>query len=440
MNPSQVTVVGAGMAGVEAAWQLARRGIRVTLVESKPALISPAHSTPLFAEIVCSNSFRSNDVESPAGMLKAELRRADSLVLACADATRVPAGDALAVDRHLFARLVTLRLAVQSNIRIERRPIEQWPDGPVIVATGPLTGDALARLLAREVGATSLYFYDAIAPIVDAETIDFRHAFRQSRYGKGEGDEYVNCPLTADEYRAFVDEVSKARMVAPHAFEEARYFEGCLPIEVMAQRGEDVLAFGPMRPVGLVDPRFGTRPHAVVQLRQENRHATAYNMVGFQTRMAYPEQRRIFHMIPALAEADFLRYGSIHRNTYVDAPRLLGPELELRARPNVQLAGLLCGVEGYIESCAMGLLAAVFLAARLRGTVAAPPPETTALGALWGHVTRPRGPGQAFQPANVHFGLLPPLPERAHKRERRFLHAQRAARDLSPWLSTQASR
>ncbi len=434
MRHSEITVVGGGMAGAEAAWQLARRGVFVTLVEGKPGAISPAHSSPLLAEIVCSNSFRSDDATSPPGMLKAELRRAGSLILACADATRVPAGDALAVERHAFARLVTTRIAMEPRIRLERRPVEEWPAGPVIVATGPLTGDALARLLAREVGATSLYFYDAIAPIVDADTIDLTRAFRQSRWGKGDGDDYLNAPMTHDEYRAFVEAVRDARKISPHAFEEARYFEGCIPIEVMAERGDDVLAFGPMRPVGLVDPASGARPHAVVQLRLENRHRTAYNLVGFQTRMAYPDQKRVFRLIPALREAEFLRFGSIHRNTYLDAPRLLGPELELRARPDVRVAGLLCGVEGYIESCAMGLCAAIFAAARLRGRAQAAPPDTTALGALLSHVTRMRGVGEVFQPANIHFGLLPPLPDRATKRERRLLHAKRAERDIAPWL------
>lgn len=436
---SDVAVIGAGLAGAEAAWHLARRGASVTLVEGKPAAISPAHRTPLFAEIVCSNSLRSDDRETPPGMLKRELRAAGSLVLACADETRVPAGEALAVDRHAFARLVTTRLATEPRVRIERRPVEAWPPGPVIVATGPLTGDALARLLMREVGAQSLYFYDAIAPIVDAETIDASRAFRQSRWGRGDGDEYVNCPLTRDEYRAFVAELRAARKVEPHAFEEARYFEGCLPIEVMAARGLDALAHGPMRPVGLCDPRTGERPHAVVQLRPESRHGTACGMVGFQTRMAHPEQRRVFRLVPALREAEFLRMGSIHRNTYLDAPRLLGPELDLRARPDVRVAGLLCGVEGYMESCAMGLLAAVFLAARLAGGVAPPPPPTTALGALHAHVTRPRGPGEAFSPQNLHYGLLPPLPERAGRRERRWMHARRAERDFAPWLAAVAA-
>ena len=447
-------VVGGGLAGCEAAWQLAERGVDVTLRESKPEVMSAAHSTPLLAEIVCSNSLRSDAVESPAGLLKAELRRAGSLILACADATRVPAGEALAVDRFAFARLVTSRIASHPRIRLERRVVDQLPDGDAIVATGPLTGGRLARQLGELCGRP-LYFYDAIAPIVDAETIDRTIAFRASRWGKdtkvagdgagvadghadadadGESGDYLNCPLDRDEYAAFVAAVRAGRKVAPHSFEEARYFEGCLPIEVMADRGLDVLAFGPMRPVGLVDPRTGKRPHAVVQLRPETRHLSAYNLVGFQTRLAYPEQQRIFRMIPGLGGAEFLRMGSIHRNSYVDSPRLLGAELELRGRPTIRLAGQITGVEGYIESTAMGLLAGRFAAARAKGTVAAPPPPESAMGALYVHVTRPRAAREPFEPMNINFGLLPPLAGRAAKRDRRRLYAQRAVAAFGAWV------
>ncbi len=447
MQPD-VTVIGGGLAGCEAAWQLARRGVQVALIESKPVLTSPAHQTPLLAEIVCSNSLRSDEPEAPAGLLKAELRRAESLILACADRTRVPAGDALAVDRHAFARLCTTRIALEPRIRLERRLVERLPDGEVIVATGPLTGPALASEL-RALTGENLYFYDAIAPIVDAETIDWSKIFLGSRHDRerdagaragaadGAGD-YVNCPLERAEYEAFVAAVRAGRQVQPHTFEEPRYFEGCLPIEVMAERGEMVLAFGPLRPVGLHDPRTGKRPYAVLQLRTENRFRTAFNLVGCQTRLAYPEQKRIFRLIPALAQAEFLRFGSIHRNSYLDAPRCLGPELELRARPQVRLAGLLTGVEGYIESCAMGLLAARFLAARLSGSVAAPPPATTALGSLLAYVTRPRAPGERFQPTNINFGLLPPVEARANKADRRRLAVERATRDLGEWLAAAA--
>jgi len=449
-----VLVVGGGLAGCEATWQLAERGVDVTLRESKPEVMSAAHSTPLLAEIVCSNSLRSDAVESPAGLLKAELRRAGSLILACADATRVPAGEALAVDRFAFARLVTSRIAGHPRIRLERRVVDQLPDGDAIVATGPLTGGRLARQLG-ELCCRPLYFYDAIAPIVDAETIDRTIAFRASRWGKdtkvagdgagvadghadadadGESGDYLNCPLDRDEYAAFVAAVRAGRKVAPHSFEEARYFEGCLPIEVMADRGLDVLAFGPMRPVGLVDPRTGKRPHAVVQLRPETRHLSAYNLVGFQTRLAYPEQQRIFRMIPGLGGAEFLRMGSIHRNSYVDSPRLLGAELELRGRPTIRLAGQITGVEGYIESKAMGLLAGRFAAARAKGTGAAPPPPESAMGALYVHVTRPRAAREPFEPMNINFGLLPPLAGRAAKRDRRRLYAQRAVAAFGAWV------
>jgi methylenetetrahydrofolate--tRNA-(uracil-5-)-methyltransferase len=455
-----VLVVGGGLAGCEAAWQLAERGVDVTLRESKPEVMSAAHSTPLLAEIVCSNSLRSDAVESPAGLLKAELRRAGSLILACADATRVPAGEALAVDRFAFARLVTSRIASHPRIRLERRVVDQLPDGDAIIATGPLTGGRLARQLGELCGRP-LYFYDAIAPIVDAETIDRSIAFRASRWGRdtkvstdadghghaqadadaegvapadAESGDYLNCPLDRDEYAAFVAAVRAGRKVTPHSFEEARYFEGCLPIEVMADRGLDVLAFGPMRPVGLVDPRSGRRPHAVVQLRPETRHLSAYNLVGFQTRLAYPEQQRIFRMIPGLGAAEFLRMGSIHRNSYVDSPRLLGAELELRGRPTVRLAGQITGVEGYIESTAMGLLAGRFAAARAKGTVAAPPPPESAMGALYVHVTRPRAAREPFEPMNINFGLLPPLAGRAPKRDRRRLYAQRAVAAFGAWI------
>jgi methylenetetrahydrofolate--tRNA-(uracil-5-)-methyltransferase len=461
-------VVGGGLAGCEAAWQLAERGIDVVLRESKPEVMSAAHSTPLLAEIVCSNSLRSDSVESPAGLLKAELRRAGSLILACADATRVPAGEALAVDRFAFARLVTARIANHPRIQLERRVVDALPEGrgdvgsdvdvDVILATGPLTGGKLARQLGELCGRP-LYFYDAIAPIVDAETIDRAIAFRASRWGRdtkasavgeapgasggqadgdaggeAESGDYINCPLDRDEYAAFVAAVRGGRKVAPHSFEDARYFEGCLPIEVMADRGLDVLAFGPMRPVGLTDPRTGKRPHAVVQLRPENRYLSSYNIVGFQTRLAYPEQQRIFRMIPGLGAAEFLRMGSIHRNSYVDSPRLLGRELELRDRPRIRLAGQITGVEGYIESTAMGLLAGRFAAARAKGSVAAPPPPESAMGALHTHVTRARGIGETFEPMNINFGLLPPLPGRAPKKERRRLYAERAVAAFATWV------
>jgi methylenetetrahydrofolate--tRNA-(uracil-5-)-methyltransferase len=453
----EVTVIGGGPAGCEAAWQLAEAGVRVALVDMKPAALSPAHQTPLLCELVCSNSLRSDEPTAPAGLLKRELRRAGSLVIAAADRHKVPAGAALAVERFGFAREVTTRLALHPNVTIERRVVERLPEGPTILATGPLTGGALADELRRLCGGERFYFYDAIAPIVAADSVDPELSFRASRWDKhtepacaddacegvggdvGVGD-YLNCPLDQATYQAFVAEVRAARKVVPRDFEEARYFEGCLPIEVMADRGEDVLRHGPMRPVGITDPRTGRWPYAVVQLRPENRYLTAYNLVGFQTRMAYPEQQRIFSMIPALGGAEFLRFGSIHRNSYLDSPRLLGPELELKTRPDVRVAGLLTGVEGYIESCAMGLVAAWFAAAALRGATMAPPPVTTALGALHYHATRHRGTGEKFAPTNINFGLLPPLGVKAKKRERAAMHAERAGRDLEAYLAALAPR
>jgi methylenetetrahydrofolate--tRNA-(uracil-5-)-methyltransferase len=445
---ADVTVIGGGLAGCEAAWQLAERGLKVALVDQKPVAMSPAHQTPLLCELVCSNSLRSDEREAPAGLLKYELRRAGSLVIACADQHKVPAGGALAVDRVGFGREVTVRLAMHPNVRVERRVIDELPDGPVIVATGPLTGGRLARQVRDLLGGDRLYFYDAIAPIIEADSIDWDHAFRQSRWDRetdmggaeggapveGETGDYVNCPLDREQYYAFVNAVREGRKVAPHHFEEPKYFEGCLPIEVMAARGDDVLAYGPMRPIGLRDPKTGKRPYAVVQLRPENQWRTCYNLVGFQTRLAYPEQKRIFAMIPALANADFLRYGSIHRNSYIDSPALLGGELELRTRPDVRFAGQITGVEGYIESCAMGLLAARFTAARLTGSVAEAPPPSTALGGLLHHVTAARAPKERFVPTNINFGLLPPPDGRVKKKDRRGWLVTRAERDLDAWL------
>jgi methylenetetrahydrofolate--tRNA-(uracil-5-)-methyltransferase len=452
MKPA-VTVVGAGMAGSEAAWQLAEAGLDVALVEMKPCAMSPAHQSPLLGELVCSNSLRSDDPIAPAGLLKHELRRAGSMVIACADQHRVPAGQALAVERFGFARAITQRLALHPRIRIERRRLDDLPDQPVIVATGPLTEGQLGEVIRAQLGGDRMYFYDAIAPIVAADSIDWDHAFRASRWGRdsaapdahddrdraaggdtGVGD-YVNCPLTKDEYEAFVAAVNAGRKILPHDFEEPRYFESCMPIEVMAERGPQTLRFGPMRPIGLRDPRTGHRPWAVVQLRPENRYQTAYNLVGFQTRLAYPEQQRIFQMIPALHKAEFLRFGSIHRNTYIDAPARLGPSFELRDRPNIRFAGLLTGVEGYIESCAMGLLVAWLLAGELTGRTVAPPPATTMFGGLYQHVTAPRDEGYKYGPTNVNYGLLPPLPG-VRKDHRKHRMAERATADFDAWLAT----
>jgi methylenetetrahydrofolate--tRNA-(uracil-5-)-methyltransferase len=445
------------MAGSEAAWQLAEAGLHVALVEMKPCAMSPAHQSPLLGELVCSNSLRSDDPVAPAGLLKHELRRAGSLVIACADEHRVPAGQALAVERFGFARAITQRLALHPRIRIERRRMDDLPNHPVIVATGPLTEGALGAVIKQELGGDRMYFYDAIAPIVAAESIDWDRAFRGSRWGRdsdvqgrdtdgeraaggdtGVGD-YVNCPMNKDEYEAFVAAVNAGRKVLPHDFEEPRYFESCMPIEVMAERGPETLRFGPMRPIGLRDPRTGHRPWAVVQLRPENRYQTAYNLVGFQTRLAYPEQQRIFQMIPGLSRAEFLRFGSIHRNTYIDAPSRLGANLELRDRPNVRFAGLLTGVEGYIESCAMGMMVAWLLAGELTGRAASPPPPTTMMGGLYNHVTQPREGNYKYGPTNVNYGLLPPLPG-TRKDNRKQRMAERANADFDAWLAGVAVR
>jgi len=451
-----VTVVGGGMAGSEAAWQLAEAGLHVALVEMKPCALSPAHQTPLLGELVCSNSLRSDDLIAPAGLLKHELRRAGSLVIACADQHRVPAGQALAVERFGFARAITQRLALHPRIRIERRRIEDLPEHPVIVATGPLTEGALGEVIKAELGGDRMYFYDAIAPIVAADSIDWDFAFRGSRWGKeaegkltdedraaggdtGVGD-YVNCPMNKVQYEAFVEAVNAGRKVLPHDFEEPKYFESCMPIEVMAERGDQTLRFGPMRPIGLRDPRTGHRPWAVVQLRPENRYQTAYNLVGFQTRLAYPEQQRIFAMIPALHKAEFLRFGSIHRNTYIDAPSRLGKHLELLGRPNVRFAGLLTGVEGYIESCAMGMIVAWLLAGELTGRAAIPPPPTTMMGGLYNHVTQVREGNYKYGPTNVNYGLLPPLPDPTRRDNRKPRMAERARSDFDAWLAGIAVR
>lgn len=438
MATQQVTVIGGGLAGGECAFQLARRGVRVVLLEMKPGKRSPAHQRDTLAELVCSNSFRSDNPENAIGLLHAELRDLDSMVFACADQCRVPAGDALAVDRERFSALVTHRLSNDSSIEVRRGEVVRVPDGTVVIATGPLTSEALTVDLARFVGE-KIYFYDAIAPIVAADSIDMSVAFAQSRYGKGGGADYLNLPMTRDEYLAFVSSLRMAEKVPPHEFEEPRYFEGCLPIEVMAERGDEVLAFGPMKPVGLQDPRTGRRPHAVVQLRMEDQSASAYNLVGFQTRLTWPEQKRIFRQIPGLGQAEFLRLGQIHRNTFIDAPRLLAPDFSLRAERRLFFAGQITGVEGYVESAACGYLVALSIAARLEHREWTPPPATTALGALYRHVTGAAHPeNYSYQPTNIIFALFPPLPERVRKQEKRARMARRAREDFAQWAHTLA--
>ncbi len=435
-----VSIVGAGLAGCEAAWQAARRGLDVSLFEMKPVHFSPAHGSPDFAELVCSNSLRSDQLGNAVGLLKEEMRRLGSIVLEAAGEAAVPAGRALAVDRAAFSRRITESIESHPRIRVHRERVNRIPDtSPVILATGPLTGTELARDLQDLLGEQYLYFYDALSPIVYADSIDHEVAFRASRYEEGEGD-YLNLPLTQDDYARFVDALLEAETVPLHSFEAALYFEGCLPIEEMARRGRDTLAHGPMKPVGLTDPRNGTRPHAVVQLRQEDKRGILYGFVGFQTKLRIGEQKRIFRSLPGCGEATFARFGSVHRNTYVNAPRRLRPTLELRARPGVYLAGQMAGVEGYVESAALGLLAGVNVAQAARGRPPLLPDERTAHGALIRYLMD--ADPQRFQPMNVNYGLFPPLEgprRRLRKRERHQLMAERALHALATYAEQAAA-
>ena len=406
-----VTVIGAGLAGSEASWQLARRGIQVTLREMKPEKKTPAHETAYFAELCCSNSLRSDQLENAVGLLKEELRRLDSLILSCADATRVEAGGALAVDRHGFARLVTERLRSHPNITVVPGEVTELPEGEVVVASGPLTSDALAEHLQTLLGgsASALHFYDAAAPLVSAESIDMEKAWMGSRYDRGTAD-YVNCPMSEEEYEAFWQALTTAREAEVHGFEDQKVFEGCMPVEVMARRGRETLCYGPLKPRGLTDPRTGREPYAVVQLRRDNREGSVYNLVGFQTHLRFPEQRRVFSMIPALHDAEFLRYGVMHRNTFLNSPRLLDRYYRLKAEPRIAFAGQMTGVEGYVESAASGFLAGVETARRLRGLPPVDFPQETAIGALGLYVSNPSV--TVFQPMNINFGIMPPLGHR----------------------------
>ena len=413
------------------AWQAAEQGVRVVLHEMKPQKFSPAHQLEGLAELVCSNSLRGASLENAVGLLKEELRRAGSLFMAAADACRVPAGGALAVDRDLFSRHVTEKIEAHPLIELVRGEVTEIPaEGLVIIASGPLTSDALAERIG-ELAGDYLYFYDAIAPIVAASSIDLTTVFRASRYGKGEGDDYLNCPMTGEQYRSFVAALLAADKVPARAFEKMIHFEGCMPVEEIAERGVDTLRFGPMKPVGLTDPATGAEPYAVVQLRQENRQATMYNLVGFQTKLTWPEQQRIFRMIPGLAQAEFVRLGSMHRNTYINAPRLLSATCQLQREPRILFAGQITGVEGYVESAASGFLAGVNAA---RGELPSTPPAVTALGSLVGHITNTDG--KQFQPMNVNYGLFPELPGRIRKKEKRALLAARALAAFEEWHKT----
>jgi methylenetetrahydrofolate--tRNA-(uracil-5-)-methyltransferase len=435
-----VNVVGGGLAGSEAAWQLARRGVRVRLYEMRPVRGTEAHRGDRLGELVCSNSFRSASLDAAVGLLKEEMRRLGSLVMEAAHLARVPAGAALAVDRELFAAEITRRIEADPAIEIVREEVaglDRFDSELVIVASGPLTSPALYAELRRLFGRDHLYFYDAISPIVSAESIDRSVAFSASRYQKG-GDDYLNCPLSREEYQRFVDEVLRAEKMPTREFERCIYFEGCMPIEESARRGRNTLAFGPMRPVGLVDPRTGRRPHAVVQLRQDNREATLYSLVGFQTKMTYPEQRRVLRLIPGLERAEFVRLGSLHRNTFIHSPSLLEPTMEFRRRRSLFFAGQLIGVEGYVESAASGLLAGVNAARRVERRPCVVPPLTTALGSLVAYVTASeRG---EFQPMNANYGLFPPIGGSLRGRDKRAELGRRASVDLERWIDGEEIR
>ena len=444
-----VWVIGAGLAGCEVALQLAARGIRVRLFEMKRHQRTPAQVSDHLAELVCSNSFRGAAVEQAVGAIKEEMRRGEGILIRWADHHRVPAGGALAVDREAFSGAVTQAVRRHANIELVEEEVTALPDADtvedIVVATGPLTSDALSQQIVDLCGGRDrLYFYDAIAPIIAADSVDMNVAFRASRYGKGDGDDYLNLPLDREAYEAFVGALSAADYVPTKDFEEERFFEGCLPIEVMAHRGEQTLRFGCMKPVGLDDPRTGRWPYAVVQLRAENEARTAYNMVGFQTRMKWGSQAKVFRSLPGMAAAEFLRMGSIHRNTYIDSPRLLDKELRLKTHPHIRFSGQITGVEGYVESMACGLLVAWMIAARRRGYELAPPPATSTMGALYRHVLGQDRSAAARQvghvPSNIHWGMCPPLAERAPKKEKKRRFGERAVESFGQWWSESRAR
>lgn len=431
MSEKSISIIGGGLAGCEAAWQAAQRGVSVVLHEMKPQRYSPAHGLPGLAELVCSNSLRGISLDNAVGLLKEELRRCGSLTMEAAEATSVPAGGALAVDRGLFSDYVTDKIESHPLIRLERVESTCIPvDGIVIIASGPLTSDALAAALTDLTG-DRLYFYDAIAPIVSAESLDMTKVFAASRYGKGDGDDYLNCPLDEAEYLRFIDELNRGEKVPARDFEKVVHFEGCMPVEELASRGVETLRFGPMKPVGLIDPHTGHEAHAVIQLRAENREKTMYNLVGFQTKLTYGEQRRIFRLIPGLENAEFVRLGSMHRNTFINSPALLETTQQLKSDPRIFFAGQITGVEGYVESAASGFLAGVAAAAFVRDQPINMPSPETAFGALMHHITN--ADVKHFQPMNVNYGLFPELPGRVKKKERRQKLAERALEALEGW-------
>ena len=425
---NHVTVIGAGLAGSECAWQLAQRGVAVTLREMKPEKRTPAHVTDYFAELCCSNSLRGAGLENAVGLLKVELRRLHSLIMRCADATAVPAGGALAVDREGFARKVTEAVLSHPNITMIPGEVTSIPEGDVVIASGPLTSDPLADAIAARLGGgNTLNFFDAAAPLVSFDSVDMNSAYFASRYDKGTPD-YINCPMTREEYLAFWQALTTAQEAEVHGFEDKNVFEGCMPVEVMARRGEDTLRFGPLKPRGLIDPKTGKEPYAVVQLRRDNADGSIYNLVGFQTHLKWPEQRRVFTMIPALRDAQFLRYGVMHRNTYLDSPRLLDRYYRLKSDPRIVFAGQMTGVEGYVESCASGFLAGVELARRLNGQTPIDFPAETAIGALGLYVSN--GSVGDFQPMNINFGIIPPLDHRVKGKRNKNAELSRRSLDI----------
>lgn len=440
MQNISVAIVGAGLAGCECAMVLARAGIAVTLFEQKPAHFSPAHQSDSLAELVCSNSLRSNEWTSGVGLLKQEMRELDSLFMAMADAESVPAGKALAVDRERFSAGITARIMAEPLITLHRQQIHSLDDPAlhgfdrIVIAAGPLASESLSQSLAETIGTSHLYFYDAIAPIVTADSLNYAIVFRGSRYAEPSAEEpgdYLNCPMNKEEYQIFFDALMAAQKVPAREFEKEIHFEGCMPIEALAERGHRTLTFGPLKPVGFDDPRTGRRPWALVQLRAEDRNDALFNLVGCQTKLTYPEQERVFRLIPGLEKAEFVRFGSMHRNTYVNAPQVLNAQLALLHKPHIHLAGQITGVEGYVESAACGLWVGMLLAAHFKGTSLTAPPVETALGALLEHL---RVPIKKFQPSNVHFGLMPELPERAKKLDRKALFSQRAREAFAAWL------
>ena len=425
---NHVTVIGAGLAGSECAWQLAQRGVAVTLREMKPEKRTPAHVTDYFAELCCSNSLRGAGLENAVGLLKEELRRLHSLIMRCADATAVPAGGALAVDREGFAHMVTETIFSHPNITMIPGEVTSIPEGDVVIASGPLTSDPLADAIAARLGGgNTLNFFDAAAPLVSFDSVDMNSAYFASRYDKGTPD-YINCPMTREEYLAFWQALTTAQEAEVHGFEDKNVFEGCMPVEVMARRGEDTLRFGPLKPRGLIDPKTGKEPYAVGQLRRDNADGSIYNLVGFQTHLKWPEQRRVFTMIPALRDAQFLRYGVMHRNTYLDSPRLLDRYYRLKSDPRIVFAGQMTGVEGYVESCASGFLAGVELARRLNGQAPIDFPAETAIGALGLYVSN--GSVGDFQPMNINFGIIPPLDHRVKGKRNKNAELSRRSLDI----------